>query len=84
MTLSLMTPCRVRLEKPGEMVLSNPGFAQPVRIRYNADKLTATPETISLTDKRLVAVWGDHITLILLRAVNTVREDTWTLRIGQE
>ncbi|HEY3558980.1 MAG TPA: heparinase II/III family protein [Kribbella sp.] len=48
--------------------------ADSLTIQYDADRLAAVLEPIPLTDPRLAAIWGDHIT----RAVLTPREQLLT------
>ncbi len=84
MTLSLMTPCRVKAETPGRLLLEESNDSEPraaVRVVYDKDKLTADLETIDVKDGRLRGVWPEQITRILLKAANPPARDTWTLKI---
>jgi len=84
MTLSLMTPCRVKTEKPGRLLLEPIDDSEPqavVRVVYDKDKLTANLETIKVEDRRLRGVWPEQITRILLKADKPPAEDTWTVKI---
>ncbi len=82
--LSLITPCRVRLERPGELVLvqSREGGPAEIRVTYDGGKLTPALEEIKLDDQRLSGVWGERLTRIRLEApAGSPREDSWTVRI---
>lgn len=84
MTLSLMTPCQVKMEEPGRLLLRESNNSEPgaaVRVIYDKDKLTANLETIKVEDGRLRGVWPEQITRILLKAVNPPVKDTWTVKI---
>jgi len=80
--LSLMTPCRVRVERPGELVLE-PGDQTSARacVQYDAGKLQVEMEDIPIEDGRLRSVWGDALRRIVLRAEGPPLEDTWMLRV---
>lgn len=73
-TLTLMTPCQVKLE-PGALQLEN-----RARITYDPS-LSPTVEEVKLDDERLRSVWGDHVYRIRLRAQNPKTRATWLLRI---
>ncbi|UCD51196.1 MAG: heparinase II/III family protein [Phycisphaerales bacterium] len=89
MTLSLMTPCFVEVERPGSLRLwdspiSSPGPAPRLpaaRIRYDEGKLLATTEVIEVEDGRLRSVWPEKITRILLKTHKPPVKDTWTVKI---
>ena len=84
-TLSLMTPCRVRVEEPGRLLLETAQGSElstPVRVLYDGDKLDASLETILVEDAKLRSVWPERLTRILLMAERPPLEDTWTLRIA--
>jgi hypothetical protein len=53
-----------------------------VRLRFNAEKLAATTETIPLEDERLKSVWGDRLTRIILRTSAPALKDKLTLRLA--
>jgi len=83
-TLSLMTPCRVRVEKPGCLLLETAQGAElsvPMQVWYDGAKIGATLETIPVEDGKLRSVWPERMTRILLKAEKPSQEDTWTLRI---
>jgi len=84
MTLSLMTPCRVKVERPGRLLLETADEGEPgtaVRVLYDGGKLTANIEVIKVEDSRLRSVWPEEITRILLKAAKPPVRDTWTVRI---
>jgi len=87
LTLSLITPCTVTLEEPGRITLkeTNPG-GEPfsLRVFYEAGKLTAEVENITLEDSRLKSAWGEYLSRIVLRApAGTLLRGNWTLRVVQ-
>jgi len=82
--LSLMTPCQVKKEKAGRLLLEFVDGGKPrpaVRVLYEKDKLRVKLETITVEDRRLRGVWPEKITRICLTAVTPPTEDTWTLKI---
>ncbi|MEN6608364.1 MAG: heparinase II/III family protein, partial [Bryobacteraceae bacterium] len=81
-TLTLMTPCRVREAASGELELdgSQAGFGQ-ARVLFEGAKLRPKVEEIAVTDARLKSVWGDRVCRILLVAERPAREASWTARI---
>ncbi len=83
-TLSLMTPCRVKVHGDGRLRLETVGEGEPpvaVQVLYDGAKLRPTLETISIEDGRLGAVWPAQMTRILLKAEKPALQDAWTLRI---
>jgi hypothetical protein len=83
-TLSLMTPCRVKVEGAGRLLLQSADGGEPqtaVRVLYDGGKLKPTVETIDIEDGRLRGVWPEQIRRILLVAEKPPLQDTWTLRI---
>ncbi|MBN2290547.1 MAG: heparinase II/III family protein, partial [Candidatus Glassbacteria bacterium] len=85
LTLSLLTPCRVALEGPGRIVLTEKAEAVEafsLRVYYPAGKLTAAVESITLDDARLESVWGGELNRILLSApAGAPLRDKWTLKV---
>ena len=84
MTLSLMTPCRVKAESPGSLLLEIADEGEPgtaLRVRYDGGKLTVGLEVIKVEDGRLRSVWPEEMTRILLKADKPPVKDTWTVRI---
>jgi len=84
MALSLMTPCRVKAEEPGRLLLEEGGDGEPraaLRVVYDKDRLTVNLEIIDVKDGRLRGVWPERITRILLKASKPPAQDTWTLKI---
>jgi hypothetical protein len=88
LTLSLLTPSGVILERPGEIRLTQNelpagrGSAAGV-VYYDADKLMPSVKTIDITDTRMIHVWGNHLYRILLSAPNPLQHDTWKLNIRE-
>jgi hypothetical protein len=83
-TLSLMTPCRVKVEKPGQLLLEPVPAGEPgasARVLYDEGKLGAVLETIPVEDGHLRSVWPAQMTRILLQAEKPALQDTWTVRI---
>jgi len=84
LTLSLMTPCRVREEGRGRLLLEDAKESEPpaaARVVYDGGKLTADLEVIDVKDGRLRGVWPEKMTRILLKAKTPPVSDTWTLKI---
>jgi hypothetical protein len=73
-TLTLMTPCRVRSSAPGLLELS-----AGLHIRFDERKLQAKLEDIVLKDQGLRRAWGDKLTRILLVRTKPPLEDAWTV-----
>ena len=80
LTLSLMTPCQVRVAQPGELALE-PGShtSAHLRIHYDAGKLQAEVADVPIEDGQLQSVWGERLRRIVLHAVHPPLRDTWTL-----
>ena len=87
MALSLMTPCTVALEEPGRITLKQrtpSGEAFSLKVFYEAEKLTAEVEKITLEDSRLKSAWGEYLNRIVLRAPpGAPLRGSWTLRVVQ-
>lgn len=84
MTMSLMTPCKAEIDRPGRIVLTGFDADEPsaaVQVLYDEAVLTATIETIGVEDGRLRSVWPERIARILLKAKQPPQQDTWTLKI---
>jgi hypothetical protein len=85
--LSLMTPCAVTLQKGGKIILREKAGGDSsftLKIIYEADKLTAELENITLDDTRFTSMWGESLTRIILRAAENARlKDSWALRVVQ-
>ena len=52
-------------------------------IRYDADRLTPSVETITITDSRMSQVWGAQIYRILLIATLPREQDIWKIEISE-
>jgi hypothetical protein len=79
LTLTLMTPCRIRQRRPGVLELLTGDSSRPVQLIFEHQKLSAKLEEIPLQDRGLRKDWGDTITRILLVAATTQREDVWNV-----
>jgi hypothetical protein len=75
-TLSLMTPCRAEVRRPGQIVLAPPGADESAQVLYDPGRLTATIEVIDVEDGRLRAIWPEKIARILLKADKPPLQDT--------
>jgi hypothetical protein len=88
-TLSLMTPCDVREENPGQLRLtcapSAPATGAPVVVfaRFDPKTQAATVERISLDDPQLKRAWGDHLNRIMLAARQEAEKIAWTLVLSK-
>ncbi len=83
-TLSLMTPCKVQVQKEGRLLLETADTSEPrvaVRVLYDEARLKAAVEMIQVEDGRLRAAWPGQMTRILLKAEKPALQDTWVLRI---
>ena len=70
--LNLLTPCKVTIGVAGsialeEQTLGNGLPSGAAQLAYGPDALTASVESIDVTDGRLKGIWGDRLTRILLK-----------------
>lgn len=83
---NLITPMSVDASQPGKILLRSAAgeISSPARVRldYDPHKLSATVETIELTDARLKRSWGDRLHRIILKASRPAEQDSWTLKIS--
>jgi hypothetical protein len=84
--LSLLTPCRVSAEIPGQIVLSEaslPGGRLAGRgvVQYDASRFALTTEWVPIHDTRLGGVWGEGLTRLVFTAKGPAPEDTWAFRM---
>jgi len=77
---SLMTPCEIVRDEPGQMVLRDPKEQLEMAIQYNPQKLSLESKAIDLNDERISTVWGERLYRIELRPKTATTKDTWTLR----
>ena len=77
---SLMTPCEIVRDEPGQMILKDPKEQLAMAIRYDPHKLRLQSEIIEIGDERISTVWGRHIYRIKLRPKTAITKDIWTLR----
>lgn len=83
-TLTLLTPCKVKVQKEGQLLLETVDGAEPrpsVRVVFDGGRLKPILETIPIEDGRLRAVWPEQLTRILLKAETPALQDHWTVRI---
>jgi hypothetical protein len=83
-TLTLLTPCRVKVQKEGELLLETIDGPEPhpaVRVLFDAGKLKPILETIPIEDAHLRAVWPEQLTRVLLKAQSPALQDRWTVRM---
>jgi hypothetical protein len=81
-TLTLMTPCKVRVAAPGELELDGreAGFGR-ARVLFESAKLAPKVEEVAIADAHLKSVWGERVFRILLVAERPARQASWTVRI---
>ena len=84
--LSVLTPCEVNLDTPGQVVLSaapttGGRWSGKGRVTYDADRFAAAAEEILIEDERLGSVWGERLTRVVFRAANPPQEGTWAFQI---
>jgi len=77
---SLMTPCEIVRNEPGQLVLRDPKEQLEMAVRYDPHKLSLESETIDINDERISTVWGGHLYRIVLIPKTAITKDTWTLR----
>ena len=83
-TLTLLTPCQVSVQKEGQLLLETADGAEPgpsVRVVFDGGRLQPVLETIPIEDGRLRSVWPGQLTRILLKAETPALQDRWTVRI---
>jgi hypothetical protein len=83
-TLTLLTPCQVEIQKSGQLLLKTAEGAEPpsfVQVWCEGGKLKPVLETIPVEDDHLRSVWPERLTRILLKAETPALQDTWTVRI---
>ena len=81
-TLTLMTPCAVDVQTPGEISLPMLS-GRAVRVTYDGHSLHASVETITIEDPQLRRSWGERLYRILLRADAPPLQSNWKLRVSQ-
>lgn len=85
-SLHLLTAAAVRIEADGKIVLTSrelgPGHPSGSGIiSFDATLLVAETETVPLADPPLVANWGKHLTLIMLRQRRPAASGTLDVRV---
>ncbi len=86
LTLSIMTPCDVTIDKPGQAILNSAsdnkdGKKAKIYLKYDSEKMETIQEKIVLDDNRLKAVWGDKLVRIIFKVKNPKNKDTLELVI---
>ena len=81
-TLTLMTPCRVTQEGPGQLSLAV-ASGNVVKVLYDGAAFTPVVEEIRLEDARLRSSWGERLYRILLRAANPAPRARFATHIVQ-
>ena len=83
--LTLMTPCRVRLQNSLIQLLPRtlPGGDMSGRasVRFDSLQFRVFVERIPLSDSKMQSVWGDHLTRIRLHLSKPTHEGQFALRI---
>jgi Heparinase II/III-like protein len=89
LTLSLLTPCKVQLGQPGELLL----MPQPLaggrqsgsgKIAFDSECLAVTTENIPIGDNQLRQVWGEQLVRILFKATLAPSlTGGWTIKISE-
>jgi hypothetical protein len=81
-TLTLMTPCKVRVAAPGELELDGreAGFGR-ARVLFESARLAPKVEEVAIADAHLKNIWGERVYRILLVAERPARQAAWTVRI---
>jgi hypothetical protein len=87
--LNFLTPCEVVLHDDGLISLkaselSGDRTSGAAQIHYDADKLAASVEEITVEDNGLKRIWGSSLTRIMLKAKNPSQTDALKLRITRE
>jgi hypothetical protein len=85
-TLSLLTPCQVTLDEPGEVNFISTTFAHDrlsgtAVLNYNATRFVPHVELIPITDTQLGRMWGDHLNRVVFTVQSPSTQDTWQWRI---
>jgi len=83
-TLTLLTPCKVTVQKEGQLLLEVVDGAEPclsVQVLFDGAKLKLVLETIAIEDDELRSVWPERLSRILLKAELPALQDRWTVRI---
>lgn len=86
LSMNLLTPCTVDVSMPGLLRFGSRQLAGERRsgrasLHYNADRLSASVETIRLDDALLREVWGETLCRVVFTAAAPAQKDSWTLRI---
>ena len=85
-TFNLVTPCLVDLSQPGVASLRQASLAKDRpsgagQVRYDGQRLAARSEEITISDERLLSVWGQRLTRIVFTLLNPEMEGETTFQI---
>lgn len=86
--LTLMTPCKITVDLKGMITFSERELGQERisgrgHLRFDATRLNATVESITLEDGGLQRVWGDVLYRIRLHVKSPKAKDACAVRIGR-
>jgi len=76
---SLMTPCEIVRNEPGQLVLRESKEQLEMAVRYDSRKLSLESEKMDIGDERISQVWGVRLYRIKLKPKTAAAHDTWTL-----
>jgi hypothetical protein len=83
-TLSLLTPCTIVVDRPGQARLTSTmaGQQKPAELTlvYDASVFQIKTEAIPLDDERLKSTWGGQLMRILLIAAKPPQRAEWVVR----
>ena len=81
---TFMTPCKVKIAGPGEVVLERVEAGSPkLSLRFDAAGITAAVEAIPITDARLKGSWGGNINRVLLKMEQAPATGEFGVRVSQ-
>lgn len=81
--LYMMTPCSCRLDDPGRVAMTT-SSGHNALLEYDSDVLKVYSEYIEIKDKKLGAVWGDHIYRLAFYAKKPVDQGKWVMKIKSD
>jgi hypothetical protein len=83
-TLTLVTPCAVRLRQGIVYFDSHSILADRMsgagELRYDDNVFTVQTETIPISDERLGGTWGESLTRVVFRAIQPPAQGQWVWR----
>jgi hypothetical protein len=83
--LALLTPCVATVDD-GRIVLATRSFGEGQRagaavVTYDAATFRVATESVPITDERMGAVWGDHLTRIVLTVEKPPMQGEWRCEV---